>query len=305
MRWLVVPAKLNEVWPVVENFWEEMGFDVSSSKRTGIIETKWIAESDLKKDEGTLGKFDAWLDALANTGTRRKFRTRIEDGVEDGSTEIYLSQRSLLKGLSEHRSRKAKHFDNTVNPDTVYRIEEYKRSGDEEEVMVSNFKEDDLEIQYELLRRLMVKLGTTDLKARESLDKAIEIKNAELINQDGYNYIKLNDNYSRAWRRLNLAIDMVGFLVEDKNRSDGIFYIKYSNLEIEEDGKSPKKKKGLISKLAFWQDDDNDTLEDPEGQEMYRKEIEGEDQDEASLEKSEKKWSEKTWRKNFHFCKLG
>ena len=99
MRWLVVPAKQNEVWPVVENFWEEMGFDVSSSKRTGIIETKWIAESDLKKDEGTLGKFDAWLDALANTGTRRKFRTRIEDGVEDGSTEIYLSQRSLLKGL--------------------------------------------------------------------------------------------------------------------------------------------------------------------------------------------------------------
>ena len=302
MRWLVVPAKLNEVWPVVENFWEEMGFDVSSSKRSGIIETKWIAESDLKKDEGTLGKFDAWLDALANTGTRRKFRTRIEDGVEDGSTEIYLSQRSLLKGLSEHRSRKAKHFDNTVNPDTVYRIEEYKPSGDEEEeVMVSNFKEDDLEIQYELLRRLMVKLGTTDLKARESLDKATEIKNAELINQDGYNYIKLNDNYSRAWRRLNLAIDMVGFLVEDKNRSDGIFYIKYSNLEIEEDGKSPKKKKGLISKLAFWQDGDNDTLEDPEGQEMYRKEIEGEDQDEASLEKSEKKWSEKTWEEKFPF----
>ncbi|EDZ64132.1 NlpBDapX lipoprotein [beta proteobacterium KB13] len=302
MRWLIVPAKQGEVWPVVENFWEEMGFDVSSSKRTGIIETKWIAESDLKKDEGTLGKFDAWLDALANTGTRRKFRTRIEDGVENGTTEIYLSQRSLLKGLSEHRSRKAKHFDNTVNPDTVYRIQEYKPSGDEEEeVMVSNFKEDDLEIQYELLRRLMVKLGTTDLKARESLDKAIEIKNAELVNQDGYNYIKLNDNYSRAWRRLNLAIDMVGFLVEDKNRSDGIFYIKYSNLEIDEDGKSPKKKKGLISKLAFWQDDDTDIEEDPEGQEMYRKEIEGEDQDEASLEKSDKKWSEKTWEEKFPF----
>ena len=102
MRWLVIPARQKEVWPVVENFWEEMGFDVSSSKRTGIIETKWIAESDLKKDEGTLGRFDAWLDALANTGTRRKFRTRIEDGVEDGTTEVYLSQRSLLNGLDQH-----------------------------------------------------------------------------------------------------------------------------------------------------------------------------------------------------------
>jgi len=302
MRWLVIPARQKEVWPVVESFWEDMGFDVSSSKRTGIIETKWIAESDLKVDESTLGRFDAWLDTLANTGTRRKFRTRIEDGVEEGTTEVYLSQRSVLKGLDEHYDRKSKHFEGTINPDTVYKIQEYQSDvDDEKEIKNSNFKEDDLEIQYELLRRLMVKLGSSDLSARESLDKAIVIKNAELINQDDFKYIKLNDNYSRAWRRLSLAIDMVGFLVEDKNRSDGIFYIKYSNLEIDEDGKSTKKKKGLISKLAFWQDDDSSKEEDPEGQEMYRKEIEGGDQDEASLEKSDKKWSEKTWEEKFPF----
>jgi len=296
MRWLVVPARQKEVWPVVEDFWEEMGFDVRSSKRTGIIETQWISEADLRKDDSALGSFDAWLDALANTETKRKFRTRIEDGAADGTTEVFLSQRSLLKGLNEHKSRKDRHYEGTMNPETVYQIEEYKdtdKNKDKENVVVSNFKEDDLEIQYELLRRLMVKLGTTDLTARASLDSAVEIKNAELINQDDYKYIKLNDNYSRAWRRLSLAIDMVGFLVEDKNRSDGIFYIKYSNLEIEQDGKGPKKKKGLISKLAFWQDDDISKEEDPEGQEMYRKEIEGEGQDDSSLEKSEKKWSEK------------
>jgi outer membrane protein assembly factor BamC len=294
MRWLVVPAGQKEVWPVVENFWEDMGFDVSSSKRTGIIETRWIAEGDLREDQDALGKFDAWLDALANTGTRRKFRTRIEEGVEDGTTEIYLSQRSILNGLSEHKERKKNHFKGSISQEYIYKLPEYISDDDEqEEVMVSNFKEDDLEIQYELLRRLMVKLGTSDLSARKSLDTAVEIKNAELINQEDYRYIKLNDNYSRAWRRLSLAIDMVGFLVEDKNRSDGIFYIKYSNLEIDEGENSPKKKKGLISKLAFWQDDEIDIEEDPEGQEMYRKEIEGEDQDEASLDKSDKKWSEK------------
>ena len=294
MRWLVVPAGQKEVWPVVENFWEDMGFDVSSSKRTGIIETRWIAEGDLREDQDALGKFDAWLDALANTGTRRKFRTRIEEGVEDGTTEIYLSQRSILNGLSEHKERKKNHFKGSISQEYIYKLPEYISDDDEqEEVMVSNFKEDDLEIQYELLRRLMVKLGTSDLSAKKSLDTAVEIKNAELINQEDYRYIKLNDNYSRAWRRLSLAIDMVGFLVEDKNRSDGIFYIKYSNLEIDEGENSPKKKKGLISKLAFWQDDEIDIEEDPEGQEMYRKEIEGEDQDEASLDKSDKKWSEK------------
>jgi len=302
MRWLVVPARQKEVWPVVESFWEDMGFDVSLSKRTGIIETKWISESDLNKDKNALGKFDAWLDALANTATRRKFRTRIEEGVEEGTTEVYLSQRSLLKGLDEHYERKSKHYEGSMNPEKIYQIEEYKADNDvEEKGIVSNFKEDDLEIQYELLRRLMVKLGSSDLSARESLDSAVEVKTAELVNQEGYKYIKLTDNYGRAWRRLSLAIDMVGFLVEDKDRSNGIFYIKYSNLEIDEDGKSSKKKKGLISKLAFWQDDDTNLDEDPEGQEMYRKEIEGEDQDEASLEKSDKKWSEKTWEEKFPF----
>jgi outer membrane protein assembly factor BamC len=301
MRWLVIPAKQKEVWPVVENFWEGMGFDVSSSKRTGIIETKWISESDLKKEDSTLGRFDAWLDALANTGTRRKFRTRIEDGVEEGTTEVYLSQRSTKKGIEEHDGILERSKQNTYSVDKAYRIEEYKSDSKDEAELKSNFKEDDLEIQYELLRRLMVKLGATDLSARESLDTAVEIKNAELINQDDYKYIKLNDNYSRAWRRLSLAIDMVGFLVEDKNRSDGIFYIKYSNLEIDEEGKKPKKKKGIISRLAFWQDDDIAKEEDPEGQEMYRKEIEGGEQDEGSLNKSDKKWSEKTWEEKFPF----
>jgi len=275
---------------VVESFWEDMGFEVSSSKRKGIIETRWIAESDLNKDDGALGKFDAWLDALANTGTRRKFRTRIEDGIEEGTTEIYLSQRSVLKGLDEHYDRKGKHFENTVNPDTVYQIQEYKSDEKQNNAEIkSNFKEDDLEIQYELLRRLMVKLGNTDLDAKELLNNAQEIKRAELISDENYKYIILSDNYSRSWRRLSLAIDMVGFLVEDKNRSDGIFYIKYSNLEI--DDTKPKKKKGIISKLAFWEDE-TENEEDSEGQEKYRKEIEGDETEKLSANKEEN-WKDK------------
>lgn len=288
MRWLIVPAKQNQVWPVVERFWEDMGFQASSSKRTGIIETAWVSESDIKKkDQDAFGKFDAWLDALANTTTRRKFRTRIEDGVEEGTTEIYLSQRSILKGLDEHYGRKSKHYENTVNPDTVYKIQEYK-SEDEviDNEVKSNYKDDDLEIQYELLRRLMVRLGSSDLSAKNSLDNAVEIKQANLVQEDGYKSLLLKDNYGRAWRRLSLAIDMVGFLVEDKNRSNGIFYIKYSNIEI--DDQAPKKKKGMLSKLAFWAEDNDEPEEDIEGQAKYRKEIKG---DEKSEEIKEKNWS--------------
>ena len=289
MRWLVIPATPNQVWPVVESFWEDMGFEVSSSKRKGIIETRWIAESDLKNEDGTLGKFDAWLDALASTGTRRKFRTRIEDGTEEGTTEIYLSQRSLAKGLDEHNSRKDILFEGSYRPEEVNRIQEYKKEKSNELEIKSNFNEDDLEIQYELFRRLLVKLGNTDLGAKEQLDNALEIRRAELINEEGFKYIILTENYSRSWRKLSLAIDMVGFVVEDKNRSDGIFYIKYSNLEI--DATKPKKKKGIISKLAFWEDD-TENEEDSEGQEKYRKEIEGDETEKLSTNKEEN-WKDK------------
>ena len=288
MRWLVVPASQNQVWPVVESFWEDMGFEVSSSKRKGIIETRWIAESDLNKDDGALGKFDAWLDALANTGTRRKFRTRIEDGIEEGTTEVYLSQRSLANGLEQHNEIKARTLESSITPD-VNKIPEYKSDNNKNTEIKSNYKEDDLEIQYELLRRLMVKLGNTDFDAKQLLDNAQEIKRAELISDENYKYIILSDNYSRSWRRLSLAIDMVGFLVEDKNRSDGIFYIKYSNLEI--DDTKPKKKKGIISKLAFWEDE-TENEEDSEGQEKYRKEIEGDETEKLSANKDEN-WKDK------------
>ena len=288
MRWLVVPARQNEVWPVVEKFWEDLGFNIASSKKTGIIETEWVSESEIKKnDDDALGKIDTWLDQLANTSTKRKFRTRIEDGVEDKTTEVYLSQRSLLKGLEDHKGRKERHYDGTFNPDTRYKIQEYKSdSKDVDEKLESNYKDDDLEIQYELLRRLMVRLGASDLTAKTSLDNAEEIKQAELVQEDGYKSILLNDSYGRSWRRLSLAIDMVGFLVEDKNRSSGIFYIKYSNLEIE--NQKPKNKKSLLSKLAFWQDEEKNSLEDEEGQEKYRQEIEG---DEEKNEKNEKNWT--------------
>jgi outer membrane protein assembly factor BamC len=40
------------------------------------------------------------------------------------------------------------------------------------------------------------------------------------------------DPYDRSWRRLGLALDIIGFITEDKNRSDGIYYVRFSELEL-------------------------------------------------------------------------
>jgi outer membrane protein assembly factor BamC len=35
------------------------------------------------------------------------------------------------------------------------------------------------------------------------------------------------DNFESAWRRVGLALDRVGFTVEDRDRAQGMYYVRY------------------------------------------------------------------------------
>jgi outer membrane protein assembly factor BamC len=65
----------------------------------------------------------------------------------------------------------------------------------------------------------------------------------------------VTDEFDRAWRRVGLALDRVGFVVEDKNRSQGLYYVRYTDLDT---AAPPEKQKGLLDKLKFWGDDEKD-----------------------------------------------
>ena len=64
----------------------------------------------------------------------------------------------------------------------------------------------------------------------------------------------LSDEYRRAWRTTGVALDRVGFAVEDRDRTQGVYYVRY------DDPSKGEKKKGFMSKLAFWSKDDIDTV---------------------------------------------
>ena len=81
-------------------------------------------------------------------------------------------------------------------------------------------------------------------------------KRAEVVKEaDRSVTLKLNDSYDRGWRRVGLALDRVGFVVEDKNRAEGMFYVRYADINIDN---TPKEKKGLFDTLAFWRDDEEE-----------------------------------------------
>ena len=267
LRWLVVEKNPDLVWPHVKDFWEDLGFRVLiANKRTGIIETEWMDTEDIKLDtreKGALSTFDKWLDSLSGFADKRKFRTRVEYG-EDGSTEVYISQRSAEAAADQH-SRILATRQGDYNPSTIYKIDEYKKDGENqkgEKIDISAQRAiDDYEIDSELLTRLMIKLGANDLEAKEKVAKPVEVIKSELKVSNDDLYIRMNDPYERSWRRLGLALDIIGFVTEDKNRSEGIYFVRFSQTELPNEQKDEEE--GLLDSLIFWDHDKkNDEIAD-------------------------------------------
>lgn len=254
-RWLVVKAAPEKVWPVVREFWTDLGFAVRvESPQTGVMETEWVDAADLTKDSkgNYLDKFQGWLDKLSELKNRQKFRTRIDRSSEDESTEIYMSHRSISDVTDDGKQRVRTTLGTVENG---YRTESLERTKTQDERAIAE------DIDAELLRRLMVKLGIADKQSRTIIANPVQEKRATLAKgTDGTVTLALNDQFDRAWRRVGLALDRIGFLVEDRNRSQGLFYVRYSDIEAD---MPDDEKKGLLDKLKFWGDDEKDKKEAP------------------------------------------
>lgn len=250
-RWLVVQADPEKVWPVVREFWAELGFAVRiENPQTGVMETEWVDPSSITKDEkgNYLDKFQGWLDKLNTLKNRQKFRTRLDRGQETGTTEIYLSHRSASDLPAD---------DGKVRVRTsVGEIENGYAFKPSTPTMSEQARADAEDIDAELLRRMMVRLGVEEKRSKTIMNASkSEIRATLNLAKDGKLSLMVNDPFDRAWRRVGLALDRVGFVVEDKDRTQGVYFVRYSDIEAD-DGQ--KKKKGFMDSLKFWEDDDKD-----------------------------------------------
>ncbi len=230
-RWLVVPESPDKLWPVVKEFWQESGFLLRvEMPDVGVMETDW-AENRAKIPQdpirNLLGKV---LDTAYSTGERDKFRTRLERGAEPNTTEVYISHRGMVEVITTTTVGQGG-YDNTIwQP-----------------------RAPDPELEAEFLRKLMVRLGVEEERAKTMAvtDRAVE--RAKLSKTAaGVGMLDLSEPFDRAWRRVGLALDRVGFTVEDRDRSKGYYFVRYADPAQE----GVKKNDGILSKLAFWRSDD-------------------------------------------------
>ena len=63
---------------------------------------------------------------------------------------------------------------------------------------------------------------------------------------DGVPQLVVDDPFDRAWRRVGLALDRVGFTVVDRDRSKGVYFVRYADPEVD-GAQGPES--GFLSKL--------------------------------------------------------
>lgn len=199
-RWLVINRPAEKLWDPVRDFWQENGFLlVLDQVNLGIMETDW-AENRAKIPQdfirNTLGKL---LDSLYSTGERDKFRTRLERNTS-GGTDIFISHRGMIET-----------YTSTEKNTTVWQP-----------------RTPDPELEAEFLRRLMVKLGVTQEQSKALIAAGISKSSSRVTTAvNGQPVVQIDDAFDRAWRRVGLSLDRTGFTVEDRDRSRGIYFVRY------------------------------------------------------------------------------
>lgn len=231
-RWLVVDLPPGVVWPKVRDFWLSQGLLVEmEDPGIGIMETDW-AEKRAQFDGGTLSNFMNKLSTqLYGSTTRDKYRTRLEHGTVPGTTEVYVSHRGA-EYVSTGKVTRAQ--DDTGSPESY----------------VWQPRPSDPELEAEMLSRLIITFGVKKEAATTLVAAAVDRPpRARLVRDgDGANVLDLQDNFSRAWRRTGLALDRVGFTVEDRDRSRGLYYVRY----IDTDRSDLTKDESFFGSLKFW-----------------------------------------------------
>jgi len=227
-RWLVIAEPPEKLWPLVRDFWQENGFLISISiPEAGVMETDW-AENRAKIPNdwlrGVLGKLS---DQIYSTAERDKFRTRLERN-DAGGTEIYISHRGM----------------------TEVKTEGPRREGGE---TMWQPRMPDPELEAEFLRRLMVRLGAQEEKAKQlvATSAPATARAAVQVGIGGFETLEVFEPFDRAWRRVGLALDRVGFTVEDRDRQKGQYFVRYADTDAQDMARKDGEK-GFLSKLAFW-----------------------------------------------------
>ena len=246
-RWVRTGLSPEQLWPQLQAFWKERGFVIVKDTPTaGVMETDWAENRGKIPVDFIRASVGKVFDSVYSTGELDKFRTRVER-VPGGGSEVYITHRGMIE---------------------VYQ-------GERKETTVWQPRLADPQLEGEFLSRLMLKLGATEEVAKTAAvipgaPGAPGVPGAparaRIVGTPPSTTLQIDDGFDRAWRRVGVALDRSGFTVEDRDRAQGLYFVRYIDPAF-----AGKEEPGFFSKLfSFGKKDDPGALA------RYRVSVKGE-----------------------------
>ncbi|MDP2144564.1 MAG: outer membrane protein assembly factor BamC [Gallionella sp.] len=225
-RMLVVNDKAENVWPLVKAFWQENGLSIASEDQTvGVMETEWAENRAKIPQSGIRSVVGKVFDNIYSSGEKDQYRTRLQRSKDGLRTAVYITHRGMEEVVSADGNT-SKWQPRAKDP----------------------------EMEAIMLQKLMVSFGASEAQAAKAVAAKAGAAAAPAAGNgkanlqevfDGSKVIVVNDAFDKTWRRVGLAIERAGLVVEDKDRAKGIYFLRQTKAE-----------KGWMDSLMFWQDDE-------------------------------------------------
>lgn len=217
-RWLTTTLPPEQLWPQLEAFWQERGFVLETDARElGWMQTNWVENRTKVPQDFIRNTIGRVFEGLYDSGERDQFRTRVERTAT--GTEVYISHRGMVEVYTNER----------------------KESTDWQS------RPSDPELEALMLTRLMIKLGAQPERAQTAVANAAPTAasaKARMLAGPPGTGMEVDDPLDRAWRRVGLALDRTGFTVEDRDRAQGVYFVRYVD-----PAQSGKGEPGFFSRL--------------------------------------------------------
>ena len=218
-RWLVIDGRApDSLWPLLEDFWRDNGFTLSDdSASTGIMTTDWAENRANIPDDWFRRTIGHVIDFAYSSGTRDRFRTLVTRGP-DGQTDISITHSAMEEVLIGQDKDSSKWVERPRDP----------------------------ALEAEFLAKLMQKFGLTDAQSKQLLtDARASTAPVQVDKTAGATTLDLPESFDRAWLRVGLALDRTNFMVDNRDREKGIYYVRYA------DSMQELKGDGLLGKLFY------------------------------------------------------
>lgn len=209
--WIELSDKPDVVFKNALNFWRSNGLPLKRvDKNIGILETDWLETQANLPRSGISRLLSAVVSGLKDTGTRDKFRTRIDyDGQK---TYVYMTHYGATEEVITAQGKVKKHNGGGGSRSTQHYA------------WLASSRNPELEA--EMLRRLnLYLLRSGRLSNKPVVSSANKQKGSMKLTQlaDGTPAIVMSADFNQAWSLLGIAIDRAGYELSGQNRKGGTY----------------------------------------------------------------------------------